>query len=157
MYRFISLLSIILALIYPFCLTKLIKKQIKDDEEKNIKTVIKNIIILILITIGTILICIPILEIYSNSIPDTSSNQCSSSGGWTHTCTGNDKVGSIYFIILSIIFIVHSIISYKCILKIFKSSNTIFQYIFSYLYIFSLYVCQLMLVLFLYGLLFGYL
>ena len=152
MYHNTSLLIIILALIYPFCLTKLIKNQVKATENKSIKEIIKNIILLILITLGTICISLPILEMYDNTIPSSTDSSCTSSGGLNHTCTGNNAVASIYFVILGIVFIAHNIISYKFIYKIFSNSKKIFPYIFTYIFMAFIYFCQIILLIYLYGL-----
>ena len=96
MYDYDVIAIFILAFLYPFFLTKLIRRKISINDNNNIKELFKNTVVLILITIGTILISTPILEMYDTNIPDTSSELCHSSGGWNHTCTGNDSVALIY-------------------------------------------------------------
>ena len=141
-----------LAILYPVFLTKLIRKKISINDKNNISEIFKNIVTIVLISIGTILISTPILEMYDKSLPNTSSLVCHSSGGWNHVCTGNNTTALIYFIILGIIFIIHSIVCTKYIFKIFSNSKKVIPYIFMYLYIAALYACQIFLALYLYGL-----
>lgn len=151
MYDYKTILIFIFLIVNPLMITKLISKKITYSETNNYRIIIKNIGLLILLLLAITLISIPFLQMYESASPNSTSNLCTNTGGWTYTCKGNNSL-ILYLIIIGILITIHHIISIKYIFIIFNNCKKIFSYIFMYIYMISLYIFNFWLLIFLYGL-----
>ena len=139
-------------LIYPFLVTRIIRKKVNGNKT-NIVEILKNSFILILLIIGTIILSTPILTLYYENIPSSTSENCINTGGCTYKCNVNNFKYTIYLLIIGLILTIHHIISIKFIYNIFNNCKKIFSYVFMYIYISIIYFFDFILLIYLYGLL----
>ena len=148
----ITLIPILL--VYPFIISKIIDKNtIKSDEKSNKIAIFKNICLIIILSIISLLIISYLSSIYDDAIPDSTSNLCTNTGGWTYSCVGNSRIALILLPIIELVIIIYHFLSQRCVYNIFKHDNSIFKYIFMYVYMILIYLFNFIFIFYLYGLL----
>ena len=141
-YIFLILPQIILWMVIPMVLYF---KRLKNNQNNIKNNTLIGIVSIILYTIVLYLAISGIYGYYASGIPNTTSDLCVNTGGWTYSCKFNDKIA---FIALTLMLVV-SIIYYKlCERQIFKLAGKS-QFIILLLYlIFSVITSFILLVLF---------
>ena len=148
---FFLIVLIPVLIIYPFLISKYIEKY-TITKESNIKQIAKNICLIFLISIISIIVIIFLLNMYDSLIPNSTSNLCTNTGGWTYSCLGDTHNAPILLAAIGLIIIAYHFLSQKFVYKIFEYSKRVFKYIYMYIHMFIIYFLNFWLLLYLYGL-----
>ena len=126
---FFLIVLIPVLIIYPFLISKYIEKY-TITKESNIKQIAKNIYLIFLISIISIIVIIFLLNMYDSLIPNSTSNLCTNTGGWTYSCLGDTHNAPILLAAIGLIIIAYHFLSQRFIYKVFEYSKGIFKYIY---------------------------
>jgi len=146
-----DIILIILLLIYPYFIAKKIRK-IVSSKETIIIEIFKNLFILAASLIALKIAITPALEWFDKLMPSSTSNQCASTTGIGYSCKITNSLAIFPLLALSIVFILHHILTLKYVYNLFIHCKSFFIYILMYLYIGSIYVIDFFVLLNLYGL-----
>ena len=148
---FFLIVLIPILIIYPFLISKYIEKY-TITKEPSIKQIAKNLCLIFLISIISITLIFYLLNMYINLIPDSTSNLCTNTGGWTYSCLGDTHTVPILLAAIGLIIIAYHFLLQKFVYKIFEYSKRIFKYIYMYIHMFIIYFLNFWFSLYLYGL-----
>ena len=148
---FFLIVLIPILIIYPFLISKYIENYTMS-KEPSIKQILKNLCLIFLISIISIIPIVYLLNIYYNLIPDTTSNLCTNTGGWTYSCLGDTHTAPILLVVIGLVIIAYHFLSQRFIYKVFEYSKGIFKYIYMYIHMFIIYFLNFWFLLYLYGL-----
>ena len=148
---FFQTVLIPILVIYPFFISKYIEKY-TITKEPSIKQILKNLCLIILISIISIIPIVYLLNMYDSLIPNSTSDLCTNTGGWTDSCQGDLHTAPILLAVIGLIIIVHHFLSQKFVYKIFEYSKRVFKYIYMYIHMFIIYILNFWLLVYLYGL-----
>ena len=149
MFFLIALIPILI--IYPFLISKYIEKY-TITKEPSINQIAKNLCLIFLISIISIILIFYLLNMYESLIPSSTSSLCKNTGGWTYSCTVNTHTAPILLAAIGLTIIAYHFLSQKFVYKIFEYSKGIFKYIYMYIHMFIIYFLNYWILLYLYGL-----